>query len=73
MLTVVTKSSSVMAWWMKLQKNEHEFPQVSWDKMLVDAMTVRMTLKPETLDTIVAVLPYCHLIWQGTGYSIGVR
>jgi tartrate dehydrogenase/decarboxylase/D-malate dehydrogenase len=31
-----------------------EFPDVAWDKMLVDAMTMRMTLKPETLDTIVA-------------------
>jgi glycerate 2-kinase len=31
-----------------------EFPGVTWDKMLVDAMTVRMTLKPQTLDTIVA-------------------
>lgn len=31
-----------------------EFPDVEMDKMLVDAMTVRMTLQPETLDTIVA-------------------
>jgi len=31
-----------------------EFPDVTWDKMLVDAMTMRMTLKPATLDTIVA-------------------
>jgi tartrate dehydrogenase/decarboxylase / D-malate dehydrogenase len=31
-----------------------EFPDVTWDKMLVDAMTVRMTLRPESLDTIVA-------------------
>jgi isocitrate/isopropylmalate dehydrogenase len=31
-----------------------DFPEVTWDKMLVDAMTARMTLKPGTLDTIVA-------------------
>ena len=31
-----------------------EFPDVTWDKMLVDAMTMRMTMKPESLDTIVA-------------------
>jgi tartrate dehydrogenase/decarboxylase/D-malate dehydrogenase len=31
-----------------------EFPEVTWDKMLVDAMTMRMTLKPQTIDTIVA-------------------
>jgi isocitrate/isopropylmalate dehydrogenase len=31
-----------------------DFPDVSWDKMLVDAMTVRMVLEPKSLDTIVA-------------------
>ena len=31
-----------------------EFPEVTWDKMLVDAMTMRMVLRPQTLDTIVA-------------------
>jgi tartrate dehydrogenase/decarboxylase/D-malate dehydrogenase len=31
-----------------------EFSDVTSDKMLVDAMTMRMTLKPQTLDTIVA-------------------
>ena len=31
-----------------------EFPDVAWDKMLVDAMTMRMVIRPETLDTIVA-------------------
>ena len=31
-----------------------DFPDVTVDKMLVDAMTTRMVLKPETLDTIVA-------------------
>ena len=31
-----------------------EFSDVNWDKMLVDAMTVRMTLKPESIDTVVA-------------------
>ena len=33
----------------------HEFPDVTWDKMLVDAMTMRMTLQArDTIDTIVA-------------------
>src|SRR5437016_11713715 len=31
-----------------------EFSDVTWDKMLVDAMTTRMVLRPQTLDTIVA-------------------
>jgi tartrate dehydrogenase/decarboxylase/D-malate dehydrogenase len=30
------------------------YPEVTWDKMLVDAMTVRMAMKPETIDTVVA-------------------
>ncbi|KAF5553675.1 tartrate dehydrogenase [Fusarium mexicanum] len=30
------------------------YPQVKTDKMLVDAMTVRMVLKPQSLDTVVA-------------------
>ena len=31
-----------------------DFPDVTWDKMLVDAMTVRMVMQPQSLDTIVA-------------------
>jgi tartrate dehydrogenase/decarboxylase/D-malate dehydrogenase len=31
-----------------------EFKDVTWDKMLVDAMTMRMVMRPQTLDTIVA-------------------
>jgi tartrate dehydrogenase/decarboxylase / D-malate dehydrogenase len=31
-----------------------EFPDVTWDKMLVDAMTMRMVTRPQSLDTIVA-------------------
>jgi tartrate dehydrogenase/decarboxylase/D-malate dehydrogenase len=31
-----------------------DFADVTWDKMLVDAMTMRMISRPQTLDTIVA-------------------
>jgi tartrate dehydrogenase/decarboxylase/D-malate dehydrogenase len=31
-----------------------EFPDVTWDKMLVDAMTMRMVMRPQSIDTIVA-------------------
>jgi len=31
-----------------------EFRDVTWDKMLVDAMTMRMVMRPQSLDTIVA-------------------
>lgn len=58
LLTVVTKSNAqrhAMVMWDELALEvSKDYPDVSWDKMLVDAMTMRMTLKPETLDTIVA-------------------
>jgi isocitrate/isopropylmalate dehydrogenase len=44
-----------MVLWDEVAKSVAEdFPDVTVDKMLVDAMTTRMVLKPETLDTIVA-------------------
>ncbi|KAJ5040498.1 uncharacterized protein L3040_006153 [Drepanopeziza brunnea f. sp. 'multigermtubi'] len=57
-LTVVTKSNAqrngIVMWDAVASEVTKEFPDVEVDKMLVDAMTVRMTLKPETLETIVA-------------------
>ena len=32
----------------------HDFPDVTWDKELVDAMTMRMVRQPRTIDTVVA-------------------
>jgi tartrate dehydrogenase/decarboxylase/D-malate dehydrogenase len=58
LLTVVTKSNAQrfgMVMWDEIaQEVSAEFPDVTWDKMLVDAMTMRMVLKPASLDTIVA-------------------
>ena len=58
LLTVVTKSNAqrhAMVMWDEIAAEvAAEFPDVTWDKMLVDAMTMRMTMKPQTLDTIVA-------------------
>ena len=58
LLTVVTKSNAqrhAMVMWDEIAVEvAAEFPDVTWDKMLVDAMTMRMTLRPQTLDTIVA-------------------
>ena len=58
LLTVVTKSNAqrhAMVMWDEIAAEvAAEFPDVTWDKMLVDAMTMRMVIKPETLDTIVA-------------------
>ena len=52
-----------------------EFPDVTWDKMLVDAMTVRMTLNPQSLDTIVATNLHADILSDLAGAlagSIGV-
>ncbi len=58
LLTVVTKSNAqrhAMVMWDEIAVEvAAEFPDVAWDKMLVDAMTMRMVMKPQTLDTIVA-------------------
>ena len=58
LLTVVTKSNAQrhgMVMWDEIAAQvAKDFPDVTTDKMLVDAMTVRMALKPASLDTIVA-------------------
>ena len=57
-LCVVTKSNAqihgLVLWDEVAVIVSKDFPDVEWEKMLVDAMTVRMTLHPGTLDTIVA-------------------
>jgi tartrate dehydrogenase/decarboxylase / D-malate dehydrogenase len=57
-LTVVTKSNAqrhAMVMWDEIASEvAADFPDVRWDKELVDAMTARMVNKPATLDTIVA-------------------
>jgi tartrate dehydrogenase/decarboxylase / D-malate dehydrogenase len=58
LLTVVTKSNAQrygMVLWDEIAAEvAREFPDVTWDKMLVDAMTTRMVGRPASLDTIVA-------------------
>ncbi|MEJ1160137.1 tartrate dehydrogenase [Prosthecomicrobium sp. N25] len=58
LLTVVTKSNAQrhgMVMWDEIAAEvAANYSDVTWDKMLVDAMTMRMVMKPETLDTIVA-------------------
>ncbi|MBI2772651.1 MAG: tartrate dehydrogenase [Burkholderiales bacterium] len=58
LLTVVTKSNAqrhAMVMWdeIALQVSK-EFPDVKWDKELVDACTARMVNRPASLDTLVA-------------------
>jgi tartrate dehydrogenase/decarboxylase / D-malate dehydrogenase len=58
LLTVVTKSNAqrhAMVMWDEIAVEvSKEFPDVKWDKELVDAATARMVNRPATLDTIVA-------------------
>ncbi len=58
LLTVVTKSNAqrhAMVMWDEIATEiAREFPDVTWDRMLVDAMTMRMVMKPQSIDTVVA-------------------
>ena len=58
LLTLVTKSNAqrhgMVMWDDVFEGIKPDYPDVTTDKMLVDAMTTRMVLKPATLDTIVA-------------------
>jgi tartrate dehydrogenase/decarboxylase/D-malate dehydrogenase len=58
LLTVVTKSNAqrfgLVLWDEVAREVALDYSDVRWDRMLVDAMTVRMVLHPDTLDTIVA-------------------
>ena len=58
LLTVITKSNAqrhAMVMWDEIALAiAGEFPDVKWDKELVDAATARMVNRPATLDTIVA-------------------
>ncbi|MEO5697836.1 MAG: tartrate dehydrogenase [Burkholderiaceae bacterium] len=58
LLTVVTKSNAqrhAMVMWDEIALQiSKEFPDVRWDKELVDATTARMVNRPASMDTIVA-------------------
>src|SRR6201986_3104428 len=58
LLTVITKSNAqrhAMEMWDEIASQvAKEFPDVTWDKELVDAATARMVNRPASLDTIVA-------------------
>jgi tartrate dehydrogenase/decarboxylase/D-malate dehydrogenase len=57
-LTVVTKSNAQrhgMVFWDEIAALvAADYPDVTWDKELVDAMTMRMVRKPRSIDTVVA-------------------
>jgi tartrate dehydrogenase/decarboxylase/D-malate dehydrogenase len=57
-LTVVTKSNAQrhgMVFWDEIAALvAADFPDVTWDRELVDAMTMRMVRRPRSIDTVVA-------------------
>jgi len=75
LLTVVTKSNAQrhgMVMWDEIAAEvARDYPDVTWDKMLVDAMTVRMTLKPQSLDTIVATNLHADILSDLAGALAG--
>ncbi|WP_028054475.1 tartrate dehydrogenase [Sinorhizobium medicae] len=75
LLTVVTKSNAQrhgMVMWDEIAAEvAKEFPDVTWDKTLVDAMTVRMTLNPKSLDTIVATNLHADILSDLAGALAG--
>ena len=48
-----------------------EFPDVTSDKMLVDAMTMRMVMKPASIDTVVATNLHADILSDLAGALAG--
>ncbi|MBX7201317.1 MAG: tartrate dehydrogenase [Rhodospirillaceae bacterium] len=75
LLTVVTKSNAqrhgLVMWDDIAGEVAVEFPDVTWDKMLVDAMTMRMVLRPETLDTVVATNLHADILTDLAAALVG--
>ncbi|KAL4922771.1 hypothetical protein BDW62DRAFT_215725 [Aspergillus aurantiobrunneus] len=78
-LTVVTKSNAMrhgMVLWDEVAEEvARDFPDVDWDKMLVDAITIRMVAQPDSLDTIVGTNLHMDILSDlaaGLAGSIGV-
>ena len=75
LLTVVTKSNAQrhgMVMWDEIAAEvAQDFPDVTWDKMLVDAMTTRMVLNPQSLDTIVATNLHADILSDLAGALAG--
>ena len=79
LLTVVTKSNAqrhAMVMWDEIAEQiSHEFPEVRWDKELVDAATARMVNRPESLDTMVATNLHADILSDlaaALGGSLGI-
>lgn len=74
-LIVVTKSNAQrhgMVMWDEIATEvSTEFPDVAWEKMLVDAMTVRMVKNPKSVDTVVATNLHADILSDLAGALAG--
>ncbi|MBY0335935.1 MAG: tartrate dehydrogenase [Acetobacteraceae bacterium] len=74
-LTVVTKSNAQrhgMVFWDECAaKVAKEFPDVAWEKELVDAMAARMVRRPASIDTVVATNLHADILSDLAGALAG--
>jgi tartrate dehydrogenase/decarboxylase/D-malate dehydrogenase len=74
-LTVVTKSNAQrhgMVFWDEVAASVAlDFPEVTWDKELVDAMAARMVRKPASIDTVVATNLHADILSDLAGALAG--
>ena len=74
-LTVVTKSNAQkhgMVFWDEIAAEvAAEYPTVTWEKELVDAMAARMVQKPTSIDTVVATNLHADILSDLAGAVAG--
>jgi len=75
LLTVVTKSNAQkhgMVLWDEIAAEvARDFPTVTWEKELVDAMTARMVRRPASIDTVVATNLHADILSDLAGAVAG--
>jgi len=75
LLSVVTKSNAQrhgMVMWDEIAAEvARDFADVTWDKMLVDAMTARMVREPGSIDTVVATNLHADILSDLAGALAG--
>ncbi len=75
LLTVVTKSNAQkhgMVFWDEIAAEvSRDFPDVRWEKELVDAMAARMVRRPASIDTVVATNLHADILSDLAGAVAG--
>lgn len=75
LLTVVTKSNAQkhgMVFWDEIAAEvARDFPEVRWEKELVDAMAARMVRRPRSIDTVVATNLHADILSDLAGAVAG--